>query len=107
MAIFRSVQEALNNIWKHSEATLATVKLEMSLPEIIVHIVDNGKGFDLKKNHGKRERGHYGLLGMQERIQLLGGQVEFRSRIGEGTRVILTLPISNKEAHQVEPSKSD
>lgn len=106
VALFRSVQEALNNIWKHAGATLATVKLDMSNPEITVHIVDDGKGFDVNKR-GKKKQGHYGLLGIQERIQLLGGQVEFRSRIGEGTRVIITLPISDKEASQVEPSKSD
>lgn len=96
VAIFRSVQEALNNIWKHAEATLATVKLEMNQPEVVVHIHDNGKGFDMKKTRGKREQGHYGLLGIQERIQLLGGQVEFRSKVGEGTKVIITLPISNQ-----------
>ncbi|MFC4769993.1 sensor histidine kinase [Effusibacillus consociatus] len=96
VAIFRSVQEALTNIWKHAEASLATVKLEMSHPEVTVHIQDDGKGFDMKKTRGKKEQGHYGLLGIQERIQLLGGQVEFRSRVGEGTKVIITLPISNQ-----------
>ncbi|BCJ87842.1 sensor histidine kinase [Effusibacillus dendaii] len=102
VAIFRSVQEALNNIAKHSEATLASVKLELENPEILVHILDNGKGFDLKTSRGKKEQGHYGLLGMQERIQLLGGKVEFRTRIGEGTKVIITLPITNQGGVQVD-----
>ncbi|WP_018132149.1 sensor histidine kinase [Effusibacillus pohliae] len=96
VAIFRSVQEALNNIWKHAEASVATVKLETDQPHVIVHILDNGKGFDMNQTRGKREQGHYGLLGIQERIQLLGGQVEFRSKVGEGTKVIITLPISNQ-----------
>lgn len=94
VALFRSVQEALNNIWKHAQATLATVKLELGQPEIHVHIVDNGKGFD-KKRRGKSKNGHYGLLGIQERIQLLGGQVEVRSTIGEGTKIMISLPISD------------
>lgn len=96
VAVFRSTQEALTNIWKHSKATLATVKLEMTNSNVIVHITDNGKGFDPKKGKGKKGKGHYGLLGIQERIQLLGGQVEFRSTIGEGTKIIITLPIAEQ-----------
>lgn len=107
VAVFRAVQEALNNIWKHSLATLATVKLEMTMSEVIVHIADNGKGFDISQTKGKREKGHYGLLGIQERIQLLGGHVEFRSTIGEGTKVFITLPISDQGGIGVEPSESD
>ncbi|GAX88862.1 sensor histidine kinase [Effusibacillus lacus] len=108
VAVFRSVQEALSNIRKHAEATLATVRLEMRETEIVVHIADNGKGFDTKKARGKLvEKGHYGLLGIKERIQLLGGRVQFRSKIGEGTKVIITLPISHQGGKANEPSESD
>jgi two-component system sensor histidine kinase DegS len=95
VAVFRTVQEALNNVWKHARAKVATVKLEMTEKQISVHIEDDGVGFSVERALQSSEDGHFGLLGMQERIQLLGGKVEIKSAPGKGTRVLITLPITD------------
>ncbi len=94
VAVFRTVQEALNNIWKHAKAKVANVKLELTEKQITVHIDDDGVGFPVEEALQSREAGHFGLLGMQERIQLLDGKVEFKSTPGKGTRVLITLPFT-------------
>jgi two-component system, NarL family, sensor histidine kinase DegS len=93
VAIFRSIQEALNNVWKHSRARVATVKLELTDKQIAVHIDDDGVGFSVEDALASREEGHFGLLGMKERIQLLDGKMEIKSVPNEGTRILITLPI--------------
>lgn len=94
VAVFRTVQEALNNIWKHAKAKVTNVKLELTEKQIAVHIDDDGVGFAVEEAMQSREDGHFGLIGMQERIQLLDGKVEIRSVQNKGTRVHITLPIT-------------
>ncbi len=79
LSIFRIVQEALNNIWKHAQATEARVRFESSSPRLLlISVADNGRGladeFDLSV---AAEQGHYGLLGISERVALLGGRLRF------------------------------
>lgn len=94
VAVFRSVQEALNNISKHARAHVTNVKLEISEKQIIVHIEDDGVGFSVEETLQSRVEGHFGLLGIRERIQLLDGKVEIKSFPFKGTRVHITLPIT-------------
>ncbi|PWK16209.1 sensor histidine kinase [Tumebacillus permanentifrigoris] len=98
VAVFRSIQEALNNIWKHAKAQSATVRLELTEKQVNVHIEDNGIGFDVDEVSSGGAGGHFGLLGIKERIQLLEGKLEIKSNRGKGTKVILSLPIS--ESHE-------
>jgi len=93
VAIFRSVQEALNNVKKHAKARVATVKLELADDHISVHIDDDGIGFAVEDAMASRDDGHFGLLGLQERIQLLDGKVEIKSAPKMGTRIMISLPI--------------
>jgi len=92
VVFYRVVQEALTNIAKHSQATRASILLEHRGRSVMAVVEDNGKGFDVEKVMGSRERG-LGLFGMQERIALVGGTFTLDSRPGGGTRVVLEAPL--------------
>jgi two-component system sensor histidine kinase DegS len=93
--IYRIVQEALRNIWKHSEATEAEVTIELGGERSTVTIEDNGKGFNAQESFGFLETGKLGLAGMKERAHLLGGTLTIDSRLNNGTRVVLYMPSKN------------
>ncbi len=83
--IYRIIQESINNIIKHSEAEKAFVEVVKLENEIILTIKDNGKGFD--KHNVKPKGGGLGLVGLEERVNLLGGELLIDSKIGKGTTV--------------------
>lgn len=92
--VFRIIQEALNNVVKHAQATEAKVRLEFSPEFLAVRIVDNGRGFVLEKGALKSAEGeHWGLMGMRERAELVGGSLQVKSTPGRGTRVDFHLPL--------------
>lgn len=93
VALFRVVQEALNNVYKHAGAQSVLVKMEQLSNKITIHIKDDGKGFDLQSVEGNKERECYGLINMRERIQLLKGDFIIYSEQGKGTVLTLTVPI--------------
>jgi two-component system sensor histidine kinase DegS len=89
MIILRIVQEALNNVWRHSGANEAEVTVTQQGDELYLTISDAGSGFDPSQVKTTR----YGLTGMKERARLLGGSTLIESAPGKGTRVQLTLPL--------------
>lgn len=89
MAIYRIVQESLNNILQHAQSPRAKVEMRRRDDNLILTIRDWGIGFDLKTTKKKR----YGLTGLQERSKLLGGKCEIRSTPGEGTTIRILLPL--------------
>ncbi|HZG74174.1 MAG TPA: sensor histidine kinase [Chondromyces sp.] len=89
VALFRLVQESVQNALKHSEAREITVKLEVNKHNVLAIIKDNGKGFDVRE----KRTGSFGIIGMKERIELLEGDMTIRSKPGEGTLVIISVPI--------------
>jgi signal transduction histidine kinase len=92
--LFRITQEALTNIAKHAHASHTMVKLEMYPREIQVTIKDDGVGFDPEKilnEEGKRAG--WGLLGIQERTLLLGGQYEIDAAPGCGVQIRINIPL--------------
>ena len=92
--LFRIVQEALRNVWKHSQATDTCVTVEFNERKAKITITDNGKGFDFPEMSGDLvKHGKLGLTGMQERIQLIGGNLKIDSKFGEGTTVVIEAPI--------------
>ncbi len=94
LLVFRIVQEALRNIAKHAQTTKAEVKVEFAGNKIMVTISDNGIGFQLPENLGALPyTGKLGLVGMQERVQLLGGTLKLESRLGKGTTVFVEVPV--------------
>lgn len=93
--LFRISQEAINNIRRHSEANTATISLIKANGSIQLLIKDNGKGFDVSKSARQAlSRQHLGLLGIQERIELVGGNATVESHPGKGTRILVTAPLA-------------
>ena len=84
LGLFRILQESLNNILKHAMATMVKVQLTHVSGKLVMEISDNGTGFDV--NH-KCRPDSYGLIGMKERIKLLGGKLDITSNVGQGTMV--------------------
>lgn len=88
VALFRLMQESVQNAIKHANPTLIQVKLQIQKKNIIMIIKDNGKGFDVNiKNENS-----FGLVGMKERVDMLGGELDISSKQNEGTTVIIRVP---------------
>jgi two-component system, NarL family, sensor histidine kinase DegS len=92
VALFRLVQEALNNTQKHAGTTRAWVRVERLGRELRLTVKDNGAGFELEKVR-ELSGGKFGLVGMQERTELLGGTMEVHTAPGQGTRLQFTFPL--------------
>jgi signal transduction histidine kinase len=90
LTIYRIVQEAITNVIKHSQANLAEVTLCYHPGQTTIEVRDNGIGMNLNQINGSRRP--WGLLGMRERVTLLGGDFEIYSRPREGTRVMVSIP---------------
>jgi PAS domain S-box-containing protein len=89
IALFRIYQESLTNVARHANATLVKSGFWQTDDELILEIVDNGKGFDMSKREQKKT---LGLLGMKERTQMIGGKYEITSYPGKGTTVLVSIP---------------
>jgi two-component system, NarL family, sensor histidine kinase UhpB len=91
--IFRIFQEALANIRKHAQATRIAVTMTLTGKKALFSIQDNGKGFNLQKiMNGRPSQGGLGLIAMDEQVRMTGGNLEIKSRIGDGTRIIFSVP---------------
>ena len=89
--LFRIVQEALNNIEKHADATHVTIEFEVTPQKLFVVVRDDGKGFQPSKGHGKPR--NLGIASMRERTELLGGTLKIKSEPGRGTMITLDVPL--------------
>jgi len=93
IALYRIVQEALNNVTAHANASRADVSVAFAEGEVAVTIRDDGAGFAIPDRTGElAEAGHYGLLGMRERTELAGGWLSIESEPGHGTQIEIHLP---------------
>ncbi|GAB5554160.1 MAG: hypothetical protein Sapg2KO_37510 [Saprospiraceae bacterium] len=92
--VFRTIQEALNNVVKHAEASAAQVHMKIEGKEILVTIRDNGKGFDSEVAIAKMKS--LGLKTMNERIQSLGGQFKIEKNEPQGSVIRIRLPQQNQ-----------
>jgi len=91
-ALYRTVQEALTNVARHAGATSASVLLERIDGEVSAIVEDDGQGFDTEAQ-GKDSSARLGLLGMRERVELVGGSLTIESSLGLGTTVYARVPI--------------
>jgi signal transduction histidine kinase len=99
IAIFRIVQEALNNITKHAQAKVVYINLEYQPKYVVISVRDDGVGFDLDMVRMSRaRRPSLGLAGMQERAALVGGEVSIQSSPGQGTLIEAKLPLQSEES---------
>jgi signal transduction histidine kinase len=89
--VYRLVQECLNNIGKHSQARHVNISARSADGNLKLEITDDGVGFNPAEALARKDT--HGLLGLQERVSLLGGACQVRSAPGKGTRVSITLPL--------------
>jgi signal transduction histidine kinase len=89
-AVFRIFQEILTNIARHAKASSVGVQLQISAQRLTLEVVDDGSGIAEGAVHARES---LGLLGMQERAQLFGGEVSIRGSPGRGTTVALSIPL--------------
>jgi signal transduction histidine kinase len=93
ITLMRIVQESLSNVRDHSDAESVKVRLTATRSRLGLEIVDDGRGFDVEERLLQAARsGRLGLVGMGERIRLLGGRFEIESTPGGPTRVRASLP---------------
>lgn len=95
MTLFRIAQEAFTNVVKHAEAKNIVVNVTQENNEIILEVLDDGVGFDLKEITADKKP-TWGLLGMEERAILLGGTFHVESEPGKGTRMRIAIPCSEE-----------
>jgi two-component system sensor histidine kinase UhpB len=92
--LYRVLQEALNNVARHSKSTRAAVRVQFLAETVVLEVEDDGVGFgNIKASHG------LGLTSMRERAELLHGSIEFIERNEGGALVRLTVPVSAEEAN--------
>lgn len=102
-AVYRVVQEALTNIERHAQAETVMVACSVSQNRLVVEVEDDGVGFDPDEMRQPRETGQgLGLLGMRERLSLLGGTCDVESHPGQGTQVVVTLPLGDSLQAEAE-----
>jgi len=93
LALYRIAQEALSNVVRHAKASSATLDIGFSEKEIKLEISDDGVGFVVPASPTDfAPSGHFGLLGMRERSELIGGKFEVKSEAGVGTQLSVRLP---------------
>jgi signal transduction histidine kinase len=94
VSLFRICQEVLSNVIRHADADLVAIRLYRKGPMVTLEIQDDGVGFTMSDSmdHLAAE-GHFGLLGIRERIELLKGRFEIESRPGEGTKLCVQVPV--------------
>lgn len=91
--LFRVIQEALNNIVKHSQVKTAVIKIDIIDNLLLAVVKDEGVGFDVTV--GRSLSGHLGLLSMEERVRTLGGSLKIDSSPGKGTQIQITnIPVT-------------
>jgi two-component system sensor histidine kinase DegS len=93
VALFRAIQESLTNAREHSGATKVEVRLQMRRNSVDVRVMDNGLGFEVNRSLAlAAQRGRLGLVGMSERMRMLGGSFEIDSKMGGPTVLHFSLP---------------
>ncbi len=95
LALYRMAQEAFSNISHHAKATQASLNIYFTPSAVTIEIIDNGLGFDVPKTPAEfAPSGHFGLLGLYERAELIGAALAIHSIPGQGTQVNIKLPLS-------------
>jgi two-component system, NarL family, sensor kinase len=100
IVIYRIVQESLNNVMKHAQATSVEVAIVFSETHLVIDMADNGRGFDITNTNKGTIRGNgAGIKNMTSRAALIGGELTVKSVPSSGTRVILTVPYTTATIH--------
>lgn len=94
---FRIVQEALNNIMKHSGASNAKVDVYIRHNQLNLSIKDDGKGFDIENVYLLKDKREFGLMSIKERVKMLNGNIQIESKELAGTELIIEIPLKGKD----------
>lgn len=94
-ALFRICQETMSNVARHAKATAVLVQVGVEGDEIRIEIEDDGRGFDLAEAARREARRPWGLMGIRERAEILGGTARIDSAPGQGTRVLVRIPLAS------------
>jgi len=97
--LFRITQEALTNVAKHARASRVDILLEVYSDQLKLTIQDDGKGFDLDTVINESQPTGWGLMGISERTQLLGGHYNIMSASGQGTQIEIVVPLVMEMKH--------
>jgi signal transduction histidine kinase len=92
MMVYRMVQESFSNILRHAQATRVQLELDFRKDSLMVNVSDNGKGFRVPARSHLSSNGHFGLLGLHERAELIGADLLISSDLGQGTIVSFHIP---------------
>ena len=93
LALYRIAQEGLSNVVRHAQALNVALTIHFEPERVILTIEDDGQGFEVPESPAEfAPGGHYGLLGMHERAELIGARLEVHSSPGEGTLLTITIP---------------
>ncbi len=90
---YRFIQEALNNAYRHASGTGQQVRVRGDAGQLSIEVMDQGPGFDTHQVVNLDDPDHFGLAGMRERVESLGGSFQIESEINRGTKVIARLPL--------------
>jgi two-component system sensor histidine kinase DegS len=96
VTIFRGVQELLSNALSHAQATQIQVLLDLNQDQVLAIVEDNGSGFNVEEALNNNNR-TIGLTSLRERIEMLGGELNIQSSLGQGTRIEFTIPVEETE----------
>jgi signal transduction histidine kinase/CheY-like chemotaxis protein len=95
LALYRVCQELLNNVVRHAQASEVGIRFQLTDQQAVLEVRDNGKGFETPHEWVELARGgHFGLVGMQERVEAVNGAVTIDSKPGMGTCVSVTVPLA-------------
>lgn len=98
LVAFRIAQEGLSNVVQHAQATATALAIEFQADDLILRLEDDGVGFIAPEQpHELAATGHFGLMGMRERVLLYGGRLSIKSAPGQGTTLIAWLPFPATE----------
>ncbi len=101
-AVYRLVQEALTNVVKHAQASAATLQVIEQDDQLDVLVSDDGRGFDTGAEHEG-----FGLDGMRERVELVGGELQIESKLGNGTRTMASIPLADRSGSGLDESAGE
>ena len=99
--VYRVVQEALTNVSRHAQATQASVDIALRGDELHVVVHDNGRGLSAAPTPARESSTGFGTSGMQERAELVGGELDLREHPAGGTVVELSVPLAGRPQHSL------
>jgi signal transduction histidine kinase len=101
LALYRMAQEACSNITRHAHSEKASLSVEFSSNTVTLKVEDDGVGFNMPDNPAEyAAKGHFGLLGLKERAELIGASLSIITSPGKGTSLTVTLPVNSIDADQ-------